>query len=164
MGKTSFVFFFAWFVVGRLASDSGGGERKKKRDQGRGNAAGCVIAIGMLVWVLIGVFSFFMFKGAVSETSMLVLLVVGGDDEGTRLWFPRGEERRGPTLCRTSRWMQQRSYPRSAECWAGGRGKEERSRFDSIRVGWSERRCDAVLFIAGRRKRAAANILGLLTS
>jgi hypothetical protein len=33
-GKSSFVFFFAWFVVGRLASDSGGGERKKKKGPG----------------------------------------------------------------------------------------------------------------------------------
>lgn len=49
-------------------------------------------------------------------------------------------------------------------CWAGGekQGGEEPI---SIRVGWSERRCDAVLFIAGSHERkAAANILGLLAS
>lgn len=143
MGKTSFVFFFAWFVVGRLASDSGGGERKKKRDQGRGNAAGCVIWIGMLVWVLIGVFSFFMFERAVSETSMLVLLAVGGDDEGTRLWFPRGEERANTVSYQSMDATM--LVPAICKCVGRGGSKEERNRFqfDSGSVG---RKGDVMLY------------------
>lgn len=130
-------------------------KKEKKGTRGEGNAAGCVIWIGMLVWVLIGVFSFFMFEWAVSETSMLVLLVVGGDDEGTRLWFPRGEERANTVSYQPMDATM--LVPAICRVLGGGekQGGEEKSRFDSIRVSWSERRCGAVLFIAGRRKKAA---------
>lgn len=97
-------------------------------------------------------FLFLYVRIAVSETSMLVLLVVGGDDEGTGLGS------RGEMANTVSYQSMDATMLVPAICrvlGGGGRGKEERNRFDSIRVGWSERRCDAGLFIAGRRKKAA---------
>ncbi|KAL6819733.1 hypothetical protein V8C40DRAFT_251507 [Trichoderma camerunense] len=96
----------------------------------------------MLVWVLIGVFSFFMFEWAVSETSMLVLLVVGGDDEGTRLWFPWGGERANTV----SYQFDGCNDARTRDLQSVGRGETRRRGTDSIRFGSVGRKGDAMLY------------------